>query len=84
MKSEPIEFANQTNAIVYKLGLLSGDVRILKWLGTIGITLVVASLGYIAQQVGALQTGQVEILERLAKIEQRVENNENQIRTHSH
>ena len=84
MNQEPTDFTDQNSIIVYKLGMLSAEVRILKWAGAIAITANFALYGHLLQQVNSLQEGQVKILERLASMEQRVASNEEQINSHSH
>ena len=84
MKQESIDFTDQNNFIVYKLGALAAEVRVLKWAGAIAITANFALYGHLVQQVSVLQAGQIKILERLASMEQRVASNEEQINSHSH
>ena len=84
MNQETTDFTDQNSVIVYKLGTLSAEVRILKWAAAIAISVNFALYGYLAQQLNTLQTGQIKILERLASMEQRVASNEQQISSHSH
>ena len=84
MTQEPTDFTDQNSIITYKLGMLSAEVRILKWAGAIAITANFALNSYLLQQFNSLQEGQARILERLAGMEQRVAINEEQIKSHSH
>lgn len=84
MSQEPTDFTDQNSITAYKLGMLSAEVRILKWAGAIAITANFALYGHLLQQVNSLQEGQARILERLAGMEQRVASNEQQIKSHSH
>ena len=84
MNQESTDFTDQNSIIIYKLGMLSAEVRFLKWAGAIAITANFALYGHLLQQVNSLQEGQVKILERLASMEQRVASNEEQIDSHSH
>ena len=84
MKQETADFTDQNSVVIYKLGILSAKVRILKWVGAIAITANFALYGHLLQEVNSLQEGQIKILERLASMEQRVASNEQKIDTHSH
>ena len=63
----------QRDDMAYKLGALSAEVRILKWVGAIAITANFAFFSFFAQQVNALQAGQLKIIERLTRVEQRLD-----------
>ena len=84
MNQEITDFADQNSVVIYKLGKLSAEVRILKWVGAIAITANFALYGHLLQEVNSLQEGQIKILERLASMEQRVASNEQKIDSHSH
>ena len=38
MNQEITDFADQNSVVIYKLGMTSAEVRILKWVGAIAIT----------------------------------------------
>ncbi len=98
MNQETTDITHQDSAVAYKLGILSAEVRILKWVAAIAITANFAFFSFFAQQVNALQAGQIKIMERLTSVEhrlgaveerldgfeQRIASNLQQINSHSH
>ena len=79
MKKESTDFTDQTSVVIYKLGEQSAEVRVLKWAAAIAVTAIFAFLSFLAQQVSALQAGQVEIMERLTRVELRLDAVENRL-----
>ena len=71
--STTLTFTDDDRVIAYKLGALSAEVRVLKWSAALGFAIIFAFLTFLAQQVGAVQANQVEIIERLTRVENRLD-----------